>query len=416
MKSKFPQTYSIFFITFFDQVAITIAFPVLTFLCFDPSSHLLPSTATYASRSHWFGILNALPHFVAIFAAPFLGFFSDYIGRKKLLLIGALGAVVFSLFSTLSILFSMLFFILIGYIIQGACVRTEPIALAAIADCCDAKQKLKNMGYLQFWISVGACLGPILGGYFAKRFFFPQLNFSLPYIIGIFFGILTFLGTLFLFRETLKPHQRSSHRLNFQLLSLLNKKTALLVVLLVLTQLSWRMYYVFIPAVLKLGFHYSPVLIGNFLALAALWLAFASSIGIRILTHYCSEKSIFIGSIFSILTGLILTCIILLLPQTKVSGLMIWLCAIPIAAGDVVIYSIISTLFSNAVSQDKQGTIMGLNFIAVSLVWSFVGLIGGLINAINFKLPILLAPLSLVLLLIFLRKYLLCFYNDKATA
>lgn len=390
---------TVFLLTILDQIAITISFPVLTFICFDPQSWLFPAATSYAARSYWYGSLSALPHIISIFAAPLLGIISDYFGRKKLLFIGALGAVVFSLCAILGIIYTTVYLLVIGYILNGCCVRTQPIALAVIADCSNngKVKKFSSMGYLQFWIAAGAFIGPLLGGYFAKRFFFEHLNYSLPYIIGMLVGFATLYCTIKYFSETFFPqHSHQNSRPTYsKIKELLNHKTIRLLALLILVQFAWRSYYVFMPALLKTTFHYSPVLVGNFIAIIALWLALASSIGINLLSKF-SEKTILNGSLISMLCGFLILMLTFFLPL-KINLILGWISAIPIAMGDVIIYSLIVTLFSDSVPQDKQGSIMGLIFIVVSAVWSITGLLGGVIGALDNRLPLIIAPIGLLI-------------------
>lgn len=403
MYKRKKQIYSIFLLIFFDEITIAVSVPVLTFLCFDSGSHLFSPNTAFSVRSYWFGLFNALPHVIAMITAPLLCILSDHVGRKKLLLWGAAGALIFSCCSIVSILFSSLVFITLGYIFNGLCVRTEPIALAALADCSAPEDKVVNMGYLQFWISAGAFLGPLLGGYFAKRYFFSQINFSLPYFIGIIFGVFALGSTIFLFNENRESQRwRSQSYFSFRLLG--SKPILILSLLLVLSQLSWRTYYVFIPSVLKISFHYSPMQIGIFMALIALWLALASGFLIKILLQYFSYERILYYAFVSVFIGLLLTNVTFFIPPCAANPWIIKFSAIPIAMGDVVIYSILSALFSNVTAAHQQGLVMGLNFTMVAFVWGAVSLIGGWLGAFNCHLPLIIAPIG-VLIALFLPRW-----------
>lgn len=394
-KNKDNKLHTLFALTLFDHVALTIGFPVLTFLCFDSHSTIFTVTTPYSVRAYWYGIFNALPHFIAIAAAPLLGFISDYLGRKKVLLIGAFGALFLCLFITLGILFASLSLVIVGCLLAGLCARTEPIALAVVGDLSSPLKKLSNMGYLQFSISLGAFFGPILGGYFVKRYFFPQLNFALPYVIGIVAASISIIITQVYFHDS--ASKQSVKMSCATIKEIFSYKVFIISMLLILTQISWRFYYQFIPPVLKLDFHYAAASIGLFIAVIAIWLSIASFVVIRILNRFFALKKIMIYAIYMMLLGFALT---ILAVQIDVSWLL-WTAAAFIAMGDVIVYSAIVTLYSEAVASQHQGKIMGLCFVIVASVWGVTGLFGGYLISISIILPLLLAPISLIILLIF---------------
>lgn len=399
-----PRFYPIFLTMLFDQISVSIGFPVLTFLCFDKHSTLFAVTASHAIRSLWYGLINSAPHFIAIAAAPVLSYFSDHFGRKRMLMITALGTLLFSLFTVISILSGLILLLLIGSLVNGFCARTEPIALAIVSDLSDAPKKKINMGYLQVVISVGAFIGPIIGGYFAKRYFFSTLNFSLPFLISALFGIIAVLLTRFYFKETYSGNITKTETLYQSLKVLVNSNVLKFSVILALTQMSWRLYYQFVPPMLKLGLHYSPTMIGFYVALIAFWLIIASAFGIKFLDKFLSGRQILTYACYAMFFGLLM--IILGIHLSGFAGeLITWLSAIPMAMGDVIVYCMIVTFYSEAVSGDHQGKIMGLNFIVVSTVWFLTSLLGGGLMAINVHLPLYVAALILLFLLITLHSY-----------
>ena len=96
-----------------------------------------------------------------IIAAPILSSWSDYSGRKKILLIGGVGTCIFALCTALGVLWGSLGLILLGALIGGMCTRMDPIAQAIVGDACIAADKAVYMGYLQLFISIGAFVEPL---------------------------------------------------------------------------------------------------------------------------------------------------------------------------------------------------------------------------------------------------------------
>lgn len=382
---------TIFKITFFEHIAINISFPVLTFLCFDAHSVLF-SHATMETRAFWYGLLNALPHFMAMITAPLLSILSDYTGRKKILSICVMGIVLWYGLMLLGIIYQLLFLLFLGVLCAGFCARTEPIALAIVADHSHGEQKLITMGWLQCVIALGAFLGSLLGGLLLQ-----SSNYRYPFGIGILSAIFAFGLLSFQFRE-----QREDSTIKFSV-EFFSKKiwTSQIIsisLLLLLTQVSWRLYYQFIPPFLKLNLYYSPTEVGLFTAMIGFWLSIASFWGIDFLRRYFSRLQMLIYAAIAMAIGMIFIIIASLIPVKILLEILTWLSAVFMSIGDVIIYIILTTLYSEAVSEKDQGKIMGLNFFIVSIVWALTGLLGGWLVAVNSKLPLWIAAVPLFIL------------------
>lgn len=405
MASNKKSIFPLLWVMLFDHTSLNITFPVLTLLFFDAHSHFFSADQSHATRSLWYGMCIAVPHVVNIIMAPLWSALSDEFGRKKILLIATAGAFLFALLAGISILLSALSLFFIARVIQGAFSRTNPIAQAVIGDISPASMKVRNMGYLQFTISLGAFIGPIIGGAIASVFFF-HLNFAMPYFLAALFASIGFFLTQLYFSETLiRNDTRKWQRLNFQTIKTIIKNPQIIMVsiILLLTQISWSLYYQFIPPILKTTQYFSATHLGLFVGLIAFWLALATGFGIRFLEKYFRLRGMLLLSLYLILLGLILT---LCAFYEKWFALW-WLAAIPTALGDAIVYSCLTALYSNCVPSQEQGQVMGVCFIIVATIWSLTGLVGGVLMSSNDMLPLCIAPLGIVLALVLLhRKYL----------
>lgn len=386
----------------FDHTSLNIAFPVLTFLFFDLQSHLFHPDSSSAVRSMWYGLAISVPHIINIFITPILSGLSDELGRKKILLVGTFGAFLFALTVAFGILWASLSLVFVGLIIRGAFSRTNPIAQAVIGDISESREKIISMGYLQTAISLGAFIGPVLGGYFANRFFFSYFNFSLPYFLAAGLGAVSFILTLIFFKETLQ--KKSAHRwseFNFFVIKRIfsHKKVLTISFILLLTQSSWSLYYQFMPPILKTQLGFNANQLGLFVGMIAFWLALATALGIKIIDRFFTFDQMFLGSIYFILIGLVLT----LLCSFKATQSLIWLASIPTAIGDVISYSCLITLYSDAVEKNEQGKVMGVCFIVVSLIWALTGLLGGFLMSVSGFLPLIVAPVGIIFAILFIH-------------
>lgn len=390
----------------FDHTSLNIISPVLTLLFFDIQSSLFAADTSHAVRSMWYGLCIAIPHIVNVVMTPILSGLSDEFGRKKILLVATLGALLFAITAAIGILSGMLSLLFFAYILKGAFSRSNPIAQAAIGDMSDVNNKVRNMGYLQLSISIGAFLGPIMGGYLASPIFFKQLNYALPYFVAALFAGVSCWLMLAIFKETHTIKKKASwSAFNLKTLKKVatNPQVLAISAILLLSQISWSTYYQFIPPILKTSLGFNAHSLGLFVGLIAFWLSLATGFGIKLLQRFFSFKQILFIALYLVLFGLVLSGIFCALKLSGHSLLFVWLAAIPTAAGDVIAYSCLSTLYSNVVEKEEQGQVMGICFIVIALIWSLTALLGGFMMSYSELLPLFFAPIGVLLSIVLLH-------------
>ncbi|MEO8965539.1 MAG: MFS transporter, partial [Gammaproteobacteria bacterium] len=378
-----------------------ITFPVLTLLFFDLQTSLFPPDTSFAVRSMWYGLCISIPNAVNLLVTPILSALSDEFGRKKIIFIGVLGALIFALTAAFGILWGSLSILFLSNVLRGAFSRTNPIAQAVIGDISSKEKKIIYMGYLQTAIALGAFLGPIMGGYFAKQFFFTELNFSLPFFIAGIFAAVSCLLTVIIFKETRIEKSNSTRWSEFNWKTIkkvfAHKGVLRISIILLLSQISWSTYYQFIPPILKTVLNVDPHQLGIFVGLIAFWLALATTFGIRLLTRFLSMQHILLFSLYLVLLGTMLTVVFFLLHLTGKWTLLIWFAAIPTAVGDVIAFSCLTTLYSDVVERQEQGKVMGVCFIVIALIWSITAVLGGVLMSIYALLPLIVAPVGILI-------------------
>jgi len=388
-------------VMFFDHTSLNIIFPILTLLFFDSHSSLFAADTSQAVRSMWYGLCISIPNVVNIVVTPFLSALSDAFGRKKLILVGTMGALVFALTAAFGVLFGSLSLLFLSCILRGAFSRTNPIAQAVVGDISPRAKKMVYMGYLQTSISLGAFIGPIVGGYFANQIFFAQLNFSLPFFIAAIFAAISCLLTIAIFHETLVEKRYTSPWKEFHWYSLKKVFANPLVLrissILLLSQISWSLYYQFIPPILKMQMGVNPHQLGIFVGLIAFWLALATAFGIKFLEQFFSMRTILLLSLYLVLMGTVFTVVFFLLHLSGAWTLLIWGSAIPTAVGDVIAFSCITALYSDVVERQEQGKVMGVCFIVIALIWALTAMLGGLLMSVHSLLPLMVAPVGILL-------------------
>lgn len=407
MKDDKKSIFPLLWVMLFDHTSLNITFPVLVLLFFDAQSSLFSPDTSHAVRSMWYGLCISVPNIVNMIVTPILSASSDAFGRKKLIFISAAGALIFAVTAGFGILWGSLSILFISYVLRGAFSRTNPIAQAVVGDISPRDKKILNMGYLQTSISLGAFIGPVLGGYFANQFLFSKLNFSLPFFIAGAFAAISCILTIVIFKETLVEKRYTSPWKEFQWQNMKNVFANPLVlrisIILLLSQISWSTYYQFVPPILKTVLHVDSHQLGLFVGLIAFWLAIATTFGIKILDRFFSMQTILLLSLYLVLMGTVLTFVFFALHLTGALSTLIWASAIPTAVGDVIAFSCLTALYSDVVDRQEQGKVMGVCFIVIALIWSATAMIGGVLMSIYTLLPLLVAPIGIVFAIILLH-------------
>ena len=123
---------------------------------------ILPLYAKSFQAEEWqIGLLLGCYSFMQFLASPVLGYISDRIGRKPVLLVSlvgsAIGYAVMANAHTLTMLF-------IARIIAGICGASVGTAAAYIADITPPENRSRRMGLIGAAFGVGFILGPAIGG------------------------------------------------------------------------------------------------------------------------------------------------------------------------------------------------------------------------------------------------------------
>jgi DHA1 family tetracycline resistance protein-like MFS transporter len=123
---------------------------------------ILPLYAKSFQAQEWqIGLLFGCYSFMQFVASPVLGYISDRIGRKPVLLVSLIGTaagyVVMANAQSLTMLF-------IARIIAGICGASVGTAAAYIADITPPENRSRRMGLIGAAFGVGFVLGPAIGG------------------------------------------------------------------------------------------------------------------------------------------------------------------------------------------------------------------------------------------------------------
>ena len=400
MKKSILNVLPLFFVIAIDSMGLGILFPIMSDLLISPHAHFLSADTSNFNRELLYGVTVGIYMIAWFFGSAVLGDLSDFIGRKKSLLICLLGATVGYFISAIAILEHSLLFLIVGRIIAGFTAGSQPIAQAAIVDVSSEETRARNIGYILFAVSIGFVLGPFMGGIFSNQQLCPWFNDATPLFLA---GILSFGNYMLLhyaFRETFKhTHKikiRFTHAITIFLQAFKSKRIRTLSLVLLIETMGWSNYYSFISQLLLRRFHYSVGEVSFFMAV----LAAGFSIGFGFLVDFCAKRfNLKKCVIVSMLVAAGLFFVTAISQDTTV----LWIAALLIGLFVAILYSLIITLFSNQVNADEQGWVMGITNSVSALSFGITALISGFVANWDPAMPIYLGVVGMLAAAVILK-------------
>lgn len=394
---------TLFLVIIIDQMGITFIFPILTPLFMDPVNSIIPPYVSPEMRDILYGFCLALYPFMMFCAAPLLGSLSDQLGRKIILLVCLLGSAISFFLSAVAIDMNSLVLLFISRALAGFFSGSQYIAQAAIADISPPDKKAVNLSYIIVAISIGMIFGPLVGGYLSDPNIAKWMNYATPFEAAAILAILNAILLWILFPETYKAAKKAKIQIwaGFILLkeAFSDQKIRLLSTILFFLVFGWTLYFQSISWYLFQRFNFTGNEIGIFIAYIGIGFAVALMVFLKIFLKY-----------FASLIRIIIICISIntlsiFLAFVVPDELIEWVTA-PFIIGTLAIaYTLLLALFSNAVSEDKQGWIMGVTGSLVAIAWTFSGLIAGPLGYMAIILPLLASSVLAFMSLIFAIYY-----------
>lgn len=141
------------------------------------------------------GLLLASYSVFSFIAAPFWGYLSDKIGRKKILFIGLTGFTISFLIFGIFINNLTLLYVarILGGIFSGACFSTTT---SMVSDMTSEEDRNKYMGLMGMMIGLGFIFGPAVGGLLSG------ISYQIPYFVTSAILVLIALASIMTLYET----------------------------------------------------------------------------------------------------------------------------------------------------------------------------------------------------------------------
>lgn len=393
---------SLFFVLLLDSVGFGIIFPVLSplFMATDANSMLSP-TVSFTLRELLYGITMGVFSISMLLSAPMLGDLSDHFGRKKVILWCLVGTAISVSLCALGIHFKSVIIIIIGRILGGMMAGSQSVAQAAIIDLSTAHNKAKNLGLIAAGNSIGWVVGPILGGYLSDPGLVSWFTYTTPFIVTAILGILNVLMLLGSFQETFISNKKFEFKAAKIFIAfkeaIQHPQIRKLSYVFLLSELAWAVYFQYIPLYFVALFKISTSQIGLFMAFVGVIFGITTAVILRLLVRIISERNI-------TLLGLIIGNIGLFVIVFAHSLQGLWLVSLLVVVGMALSFNTILVLFSNAVSHEVQGKVMGMTTSLVALSWIIGALLIGIFAYFPLVLPFIAAGIFQLLSILLLVK------------
>ncbi|KTD16084.1 MFS transporter [Legionella jordanis] len=389
LKSILP----LFLVLFIDGMGLGLLFPILNTILVEPSSGFLPTDLSMGMRDFYYGLTIGIFMICWFFGAAILGDLSDNVGRKKSLMICLIGALLGYLLSALAIVAHNFWLLLLGRIIAGFTSGSQPIAQAAIVDVSSEEHKARNIGLILLAVSLGFVFGPIFGGLLSDHRIVSWFAYQTPLYFAAILALINALLLYFCFAETfIKAHEkieiRWHHAVNIFISAFKHPGIERYSLVLLVMIFGWSNYFSFISLYLFQMYQYSAL--GNSFFLAVMGLGF--SIGCGYVVDYCSKR---FDYDLTVIVGLLATSISVLLTLLVPVQWVAWVATFCIGITLSVAYSMLLTIFSNQVSENEQGWVMGVTGSIMALCFGLTSIFTGLIAQVGAALPMLLSALGL---------------------
>jgi MFS family permease len=360
--------------------------PILAPLVNDPSAHVLGAHSSVESRHIVYGLIQALSPLCYMLGAPILGYLSDRVGRRKILLFCIGGSFVGLLAYILSFNFNSLLILLFGRVIVGFTSGSLAVAQSAIADISKGAAKAKNIGLIAVAMTIGLIAGPLLGGVLSDPSVVSWFTNSTPFYAGIVLSVANLIILLTMLDEThMLVSTDKSHGLLRDFWRLLTQYNLQYILLsFFVFELGWSLYFQSLALLLAQHFHLANKMIGVFSSYVGLVLSLFLLYGVRVVVNRFELVKI-------VKPSYLLGIIVLLIGFFFNTMTMQWLIAIPISLMVAFCYTIFITMGSDKVDSNMQGLYMGVTDGLLSLAFAITAFLGSVLAIKSAIVPELVA-------------------------
>ena len=388
--SSFRLIAPFFIIIILDAMSFGMVTPVLAPLVTQSTNSILGAGLSDLSRHLIYGLIQTSSFLCFMIGAPILGYLSDRLGRRKVLIYCLCGSFLGLCAYAYSFETNNLLILFVARIIVGFVSGNQAIAQSAIADISpQGASKAGNIGLIAVAMTIGLVAGPFLGGVLSDPSVYSKFTNATPFYVGIVFSLFNLAILLLFLRET-NTDLNPTHKLRYfwrefsALVSQINIRWLILTFF--LFELGWTLYFQSLALVLVQDFDLKNKSIGLFASYVGLMLSLGLFYGVRLLVKRVTLQKI-------IMPSLIVGAVSLLLGFLFNNLWLQFIIAIPVTMTVAFCYAILITLISDRTAKIQQGLMMGTTDAFIALSFTITSLLGSWFAVYNAVIPELVAAL-----------------------
>jgi MFS family permease len=325
------------------------------------------------------------------FGTPYWGAISDGAGRKKMLAICLMGTAITYVLGGIAISYGSVSLFIFSRLLSGFFGGSFSLAQAAIADVSLPHEKARNISWVTLALSIGLIIGPFITSITSLPEMAKWFSAASPFWFAAVLACLNVGSILALLPETFDRSNGQKISFITAIMSFTfiftDKRLKLLAWISLAVQMGWGFYILNIALFLQQRFNMATHDIGIFFSIMGVCIMVMQLfIQPKLFARY-SLKTLFIAG--AALGGCAFT-MSFLYPSLLVHCLVM----IVGCMTDLLVYSSLMAICSNAVSESEQGKVMGGAGALFGLAWVINS--GIIILTVNdsILIPFLLAGLS----------------------
>ncbi len=381
----------ILFVIFIDLVCNGILAVIVPQLLANPEStfYILPASVPPSFSYVVLGIMISIFPVFMFFAAPVLGEYSDFVGRKRVLLITTAGtATALSLFAV-GVMVKSLVLIFAARIIGGIMAGNMAVAQATIADFTPPHKRAARFGLIGAAYGFGFIIGPALGGVLSDSSILPWFSASTPFWFSAALSALNCIAIALFLKETrmyITPKSINWHKAVHNIIKAFSMKPVRIVFATnFFFQAGIALFATFFAVFLTQTYGYDQSDVGFYIAYAGIWIIISQGFLVRFLAKKYDEITLL--RIF-LLAGAVSFLFYSLADRTI--GLLVVGALFALFNG--VAMAMLPSLASRRTPPEHQGEVLGLNSSVQALAQTAPPIIAGIIAAnISSSAPIYIA-------------------------
>ncbi|KAM4809113.1 major facilitator superfamily domain-containing protein 10 [Rhinophrynus dorsalis] len=153
------------------------------------------------------GLIGSIFSLLQFISSPLTGATSDYLGRRRTMMITAVGLIVSYALWAVSRSFGVF---ILSRVVGGLSKGNVSLCTAIIADLPSPKSRSTGMAMIGVAFSLGFTLGPMIGAYFAMNAASEELFYVQPALLALSFSVVDLMFIFLLLPETLTKENRVS--------------------------------------------------------------------------------------------------------------------------------------------------------------------------------------------------------------